>query len=342
MKSTNALVVVAVGFCVLLCCVRAGEVEINNIEKGDCSNGVAQEDDRVHLYYTGHAGLGTSGAVFSSRQGGTPFIFTVGEPEVLKAFSTGVLGACANAVREIRIPAEKAELTPLTEQGKFKDVAVPYGSDMTFVIKVVHVYSGAVAAAIDKMQNKLRTRNNVTKDEFAFSHKKHNFPLDYEDVDSRTFLITACFTGNSGVVEYLMENGVSPDHSMKTGLSPLMYASGEGHTAIVKALLDKKADTGLSLHGGPFGGYTALHFAALTGRVDIIEMLVDAGADPNARNQQGNTPWQTARSIATGGSHAGIKREDRIRCKRNIKDVKKLLLPGGKKEATQESKVSEL
>ena len=71
-------------------------------------------------------------------------------------------------------------------------------------------------------------------------------------------------------------------------------------------------------------------------------MLVDAGADPNARNQQGNTPWQTARSIATGGSHAGIKREDRIRCKRNIKDVKKLLLPGGKKEATQESKVSEL
>lgn len=332
----------AVGFCILCCSVRAGEVEINSIEKGDCSKGIAQEDDRVHLYYTGHAGLGTSGAVFSSRQSGTPFIFTVGEPEVLEAFSTGMAGVCTDAVREIRIPAGKAASNPLTEQGKFKDVAVPYGSDMTFVVKVLHIYSGEVAAAIDTMQNKLRTRNNVTKEEFAFSHQKHNFPLNYEDVDSRTFLITACFTGNSGVVEYLMENGVSPDHAMKTGLSPLMYASGEGHTAIVKALLAKKADTGLSLHGGPFGGYTALHFAALTGRVDIVKMLVDAGADRNARNQQGKTPWQTAKNIATGGSHAGIKREDRIRCKRNIKDVKKLLLEDGINEAAQDAKVAEL
>ena len=139
-----------------------------------------------------------------------------------------------------------------------------------------------------------------------------------------------------------MENGVHPDETMKTGLSPLMYAAGEGHVSIVKALLSKKADTGLSLHGGPFGGYTALHFAALTGRIEIVQLLLDAGADPEARNQAGKTPWQTAQKIATGGSHPGIKRSDRVRCKRNIKDLKKLLLTDVKELEGSSAKVSEL
>ena len=255
-------------------------------------------------------GLGTSGDVFSSRQKGTPFIFTVGEEEILESFSTGMVGACQAEVREIRISSGNSKATPTIEQGKFKDLHVPYGSDMTFVVKVMNLYSSAVAKAIDTMQEKLRTRNNVSKEEFAFAHKKYKFPLEYEDVDSRTFLITACFTGNGDVVEYLMENGVSPDVTMKTGLSPLMYAAGEGHVTIVKALLAKKADTGLSLHGGPFGGYTALHFAALTGRIDVVQMLLDAGADSQARNQEGKTPADCKEDF-TGGSHPGIKRADR-------------------------------
>jgi ankyrin repeat protein len=40
----------------------------------------------------------------------------------------------------------------------------------------------------------------------------------------------------------------------------------------------------------PGSGSTALHFAAQSGAVECARTLLDAGADPNARDRDGNTP----------------------------------------------------
>ena len=104
-----------------------------------------------------------------------------------------------------------------------------------------------------------------------------------------------------------------------------MYAAGEGHEKVVQALLKANATTTQTLHGGALGGYTALHFACLTGRLKMVELLLKAGADPKAQSHGGLTPWNIAKSLATDGKHAGIKRSDRMRCKRNLKELKALL-----------------
>ena len=108
---------------------------------------------------------------------------------------------------------------------------------------------------------------------------------------------------------------------MKTGLSALMYAVWRDE----KVVQARRCDYDPKLHGGALGGYTALHFACLTGRLKMVELLLKAGADPKAQSHGGLTPWNIAKSLATDGKHAGIKRSDRMRCKRNLKELKALL-----------------
>ena len=250
----------------------------------------------------------------------------MGDTAVLSAFSEGVLKTCVNGKRRITVDATLTTDPPgLVEQGAMKDHRVPFGETLIFDVEIVVVLHRDAITGVDTLMEKLRNRNNVSRAEFEFEHKRSKIPLDYVDVDSRTFLITAAFTGNHEVVEYLVENDVDPNQVMKTGLSALMYAAGEGHEKVVTVLLKSNATTTQSLHGGALGGYTALHFACLTGRLNMVELLLKAGADPKAQSHGGLTPWDIAKSLATDGKHAGIKRSDRMRCKRNLKEMKALL-----------------
>jgi len=302
-------------------------ITISELADGDCTQGVASHGDRVSLMYVGYDGAEPSeNAVFHKTSRHTPFTFILGEDEVLSAFSEGTLNACVASKRRITLDKSVTANPPVNVvNGKMRDYDVPFGKTMTFDIEIVSVVMRDVVNGVDRMMQKLRNRNNVTREEFEFAVKKaKGFPLDYIDVDSRTFLITAAFTGNFEVVEYLLDNKVDPNQAMKTGLSALMYAAGEGHERCVVSLLNANASTSLSLHGGALGGYTALHFAALTGRTKMVEALLKAGADPKAMSHQGKTPWDIAKALATNGKHAGIKRGDRMRCKRNLKELKAL------------------
>jgi ankyrin repeat protein len=68
--------------------------------------------------------------------------------------------------------------------------------------------------------------------------------------------------------------------------------------AVARLLLDRGAD----INARQAGGFTPLHGAAANGDRTMSELLVDRGADPSARNDEGRTPSELA---ATRG-HAGL------------------------------------
>ena len=76
------------------------------------------------------------------------------------------------------------------------------------------------------------------------------------------------------------------------GFYPLGLAAFFGHRAIVEFLLKNGADVSLSARNAQ--KVTALHAGATRGDAEIVRMLLEAGADPNARQERGFAPLHSA------------------------------------------------
>jgi ankyrin repeat protein len=66
----------------------------------------------------------------------------------------------------------------------------------------------------------------------------------------------------------------------KQGLTPLIIACAEGYLEVVKVLLEHCANTEVTVRGA--NSRTALHFAARGGHADVVEALLDDGANQDA------------------------------------------------------------
>ena len=86
------------------------------------------------------------------------------------------------------------------------------------------------------------------------------------------------------MVELLVNKGA--DVNPKVGPSPLVGAVMDGHTHVVRVLLDKK----VLVHGPPGAATTPLHLAAEKGYPDIVRLLLEKKATPNRKDSKGNTP----------------------------------------------------
>ncbi|RFA32820.1 ankyrin repeat domain-containing protein [Alkalilimnicola ehrlichii] len=127
--------------------------------------------------------------------------------------------------------------------------------------------------------------------------------LESRTIDGRTPLTRAVRTGTIGLVERLLAGGADPNGTEAAGETPLMLAAYEGYSDLVETLLAAAADPTMTSDQGS----TALHFAAFknsrgsdAARTEIVQRLVNAGTDINARNDIGPTPliysidWQHA------------------------------------------------
>jgi ankyrin repeat protein len=72
--------------------------------------------------------------------------------------------------------------------------------------------------------------------------------------------------------------------------SCLMSAAHFGHIDICRLLIDK----GAQLEAKGSGGRTPLHWAAEQGRVEIVRLLCDRGADVEAHTIKGSRPLHSA------------------------------------------------
>jgi uncharacterized protein len=128
--------------------------------------------------------------------------------------------------------------------------------------------------------------------------------------EGETALMTASRTGNVDAVKVLLAHGADVNAKESWhGETALMWAVAQKHAAVAKELLAKGAVVNARSTANkwerqnsaeprekwlPLGSLSALEFAARQGCVDCVPVLVQAGADINAPDQDGITPLLSA------------------------------------------------
>jgi len=137
--------------------------------------------------------------------------------------------------------------------------------------------------------------------------------------EGETVLMAAARTGNPKAVRLLLEHGAVADaREERLGETALMWAAAENHPEAAKLLIAHGANVNavttdlkynkdrFGLEGVltilPHGHWTPLMYAARQGSLDAAKVLVDAGADKNARDPDLSTPA----IIATINSHYDV------------------------------------
>ena len=85
--------------------------------------------------------------------------------------------------------------------------------------------------------------------------------------------------------------------------TPLHYAALKGCTEIVELLVNK----GAKIDAITITGKTPLHIAIINNRTAIVEFLLNKGADINAQENHGKTPLHIALHLATENNYKQIK-----------------------------------
>ena len=121
-----------------------------------------------------------------------------------------------------------------------------------------------------------------------------------QSLEELKFQKSACHFAQIGNVEKLKqllekdcERWTNSIDSQLSGLTPLHYASRNGHSECVKLLLEKKYECEVNARTTS-GNSTALMRASATGEAEIVEMLLKAGADASLRDDDGETALHKA------------------------------------------------
>lgn len=139
----------------------------------------------------------------------------------------------------------------------------------------------------------------VENEDFASLLITKGADIYYVDDTSVSTLLQASHRGLEKIVELLLEKHLSTadtndkdsiqskyiDFPSSEGITPLIAAASEGHSAILNMLISAKAD----INARDKDGTTALMAASARGHFDVVSALLDAGANINDQNDDGHT-----------------------------------------------------
>jgi ankyrin repeat protein len=108
-------------------------------------------------------------------------------------------------------------------------------------------------------------------------------------------LLTACDLGLVDDVARLVAGGATFEATDKSGVRPMVFASARGHSGVVALLLSH----GVDANDDDDLGRTALHFAAMHDRADVVRVLVGRkGTWVDALDSNDDTPLHLAARMA--------------------------------------------
>jgi len=111
-----------------------------------------------------------------------------------------------------------------------------------------------------------------------------------KDNDGMTPLHFASQNGHTETATMLMETGADIYEKYKNGSTAIHFASQNGHTETAMMLMEK----GANIHEKNNDGRTPLHFASDKGHTETAMMLIEKGSDFNSRDNSGLTPGDIA------------------------------------------------
>eukprot|EP00053_Salpingoeca_punica_P010815 m.96717 g.96717 ORF g.96717 m.96717 type:complete len:351 (+) comp15497_c0_seq1:1022-2074(+) len=201
-----------------------------------------------------------------------------------------------------RSTAEAQKISPAALEAVFRSL------EKSSQIEVLEKYlkDGGNIDAVDERGRSLLMASIFLYNKVAFQLLlDHGANIQYVNKDGHTALEYAAWRGRLSMVRALLQRGAKADTVDMFGLTPLHKACGYGHTDVVRELvergrLDVNARTRKPTAPAEYGAgdasadETCLHIAARHGSAEMVQTLLQLGADINARNVAGDTPLHEA------------------------------------------------
>ncbi|MBL7471733.1 ankyrin repeat domain-containing protein [Robertkochia sediminum] len=112
---------------------------------------------------------------------------------------------------------------------------------------------------------------------------------EQKNIKEHTILGYACSSKDASLemVKLLVENGADIDKSNHLNFTPLMRAVASGKIDIVEYLITKNANINAQTD---FGRYSPLHYACSRNNMQIVELLLENGANPDMKDKNNLRP----------------------------------------------------
>lgn len=115
--------------------------------------------------------------------------------------------------------------------------------------------------------------------------------VDIKSLEGLTPLHYATMEGHNKIVEFLIERGANVNETNNgKGATPLDYAHWFEQTDVIETLNAHNAQRGYVKGGKGIGQSSTIHEASLDGDIDEVRNQLDAGVDPNSKSSKGSSP----------------------------------------------------
>ena len=238
---------------------------------------------------------------FSNFHPSFSYFFSTGEPLASLAYIRDMVDSRKNATQEAATPMftdTQLHNRNFNVQGNVAVATYYFTQTRTSDGEQVKKRRSDVWMRIDDKWQIIHRHTSMLEGEIP----DENAAADTPSISAGDGIWAASSVGNIEVVKQHLAKGVDIDAvDSVSGITPLAWAVIRGQSQMAELLVQHGADVNAKNNDGG----TSLHAAAFLGRVEIVKLLVQHEADINAKNNDGETPmdslkadWGTTEFIA--------------------------------------------